>query len=70
MVAALGRMGVEMLATIVHDDQILVANLQRLPPSVAEIARSHHGTMEVSATAGATTFSFSMPAILHDALPI
>lgn len=28
---------------------------------VAEIARSHNGVMEVTSTAGATTFSFAMP---------
>jgi signal transduction histidine kinase len=36
---------------------------------VAEIARSHHGVMEVSSTPDATTFSFSMPPIPHGALP-
>ena len=30
---------------------------------VAEIARSHNGVMEVTSNAGATTFSFAMPAI-------
>jgi signal transduction histidine kinase len=36
---------------------------------VAEIARSHHGTMEVTSTAGATTFSFSMAPIAQGAVP-
>ena len=36
---------------------------------VAEIARSHHGTMEVASTSGATTFSFSMAPIAHDLQP-
>ncbi|WP_426177073.1 ATP-binding protein [Massilia sp. TWR1-2-2] len=31
---------------------------------VNEIARSHHGAMEVTSTADATTFSFRMPAAL------
>jgi signal transduction histidine kinase len=36
---------------------------------VAEIARSHHGTMEVRSTPGETIFSFSMPPIPHAPLP-
>lgn len=36
---------------------------------VAEIARSHHGTMEVTSTPGTTTFSFTMPPIAQDSLP-
>ena len=36
---------------------------------VAEIARSHQGTVEVTSTPGATTFSFTMPPIAQGALP-